>query len=142
MPAIAPTDSSRVDSLILRRAGGITLAVGIIATLIGWLAVGTTGLIGGLMGMAVVLVFFSIGQGILGWVLRNNPQIALMVALGVYLVKIGLLFVLIVILQDATFFNSKVFAITIVVCTIAWTGAEVWVYSKTKVLYVEPEGVK
>lgn len=142
MPAIAPTDASRVDSLILRRAGGVTLAVGIIATLIGWLAVGTTGLIGGLMGMAVVLVFFSIGQGILGWVLRNNPQIALMVALGVYLVKIGLLFVLIVILQDATFFNSKVFAITIVVCTIAWTGAEVWVYSKTKVLYVEPEGVK
>lgn len=128
--------------MILRRAGGITLAVGVIATLIGWLAVGTTGLIGGLMGMAVVLVFFSIGQGILGWVLRNNPQIALMVALGVYLVKIGLLFVLIVVLQDATFFNSKVFAITIVVCTIAWTGAEVWVYSKTKVLYVEPEGVK
>ena len=128
--------------MILRRAGGITLAVGVIATLIGWLAVGTTGLIGGLMGMAVVLVFFSIGQGILGWVLRNNPQFALMVALGVYLVKIGLLFVLIVVLQDATFFNSKVFAITIVVCTIAWTGAEVWVYSKTKVLYVEPEGVK
>jgi hypothetical protein len=37
-------------------------------------------------------------------------------------------------------FDTKVFAATVVVCTIAWTSAEVWVFSRTKVLYVEPGG--
>ena len=128
--------------MVLRRAGGVTLLVGLIATAIGFLVDGSKGLIGGLMATAIVIVFFSIGQGVVGWTLKNNPQMALMVALGVYLVKIGALFVLIVILQDATFFNPKVFAATIVVCTLAWTTAEIYVFGKTKVLYVEPEGMK
>ncbi len=128
--------------MVLRRAGGVTLLVGLIATAIGFLVDGSKGLIGGLMATAIVIVFFSIGQGVVGWTLKNNPQMALMVALGVYLVKIGALFVLIVILQDATFFNPKVFAATIVVCTLAWTTAEIYIFGKTKVLYVEPEGMK
>ncbi len=128
--------------MVLRRAGGVTLIVGLVITVIGLLVAGNKGLTAGLMATAIVIVFFSLGQGILGWVLKNNPQMALTVALGVYLVKIGLLFVLIVILQDATFFDFKVFAITIVACTLAWTSAEIYVFGKTKVLYVEPEGMK
>lgn len=137
--ANAPAGAASVDGMVLRRAGGITLAVGVLATVIGFFVAGSEGLIAGLMGTAIVIVFFSLGQGILGWVLKNNPQMALSVALAVYLVKIGLLFVLIVVLQDATFFNFKVFAVTIVACTLAWTTAEIYVFGKTKVLYVEPD---
>ena len=49
-----------------------------------------------------------------------------------------MLLVLLLVLQDATFFAPKVFAGVIVACTLAWTFVEVWVFSRTKVLYVEP----
>ena len=140
--AVTPNSATAVDGLVLRRAGGVTAVVGLVITAIGFFVDGSKGLIAGLMGTVIVLVFFSIGQGVLGWVLRNNPQMALMVALGIYLVKIGALFVLIVLLQDATFFNFKIFAMCVVGCTIAWTTAEIYVFGKSKVLYVEPEGMK
>jgi ATP synthase protein I len=116
------------------------LVVGVVAVLIGLAASGAGGAIGAAIAVAIVLVFFSIGQLILGSVLRNNPQMAMTVALMTYLVKLGVLFVFIILFADTTLFDTKVFAATVVVCTIAWTSAEVWVFSRTKVLYVEPGG--
>lgn len=129
-----------IDVLVLRRAGVATLLVGIVGTLIGWAVAGTPGLIGGVLGTVIVLVFFSVGQFVLGAVLKNNPQNAMMVAMTLYLVKIGVLLVLLLVLQDATFFAPKVFAAVIVSCTLAWTFAEVWIFSRTQVLYVDPAG--
>lgn len=129
-----------IDVLVLRRAGVATLLVGIVGTVIGWLVAGTEGLIAGVLGTAIVLVFFSVGQFVLGAVLKNNPQNALMVAMTLYLVKIGVLLVLLLVLQDATFFAPRVFAAVIVSCTLAWTFVEVWIFSRTQVLYVDPAG--
>lgn len=125
---------------MLRSAGVATLLVGIVGTVIGAVVAGSKGVIAGALGTLIVLVFFSVGQLVLGAVLRNNPQNALMVAMALYLVKIGVLLVLLLVLQDATFFAPKVFAGVIVACTLAWTFVEVWVFSRTKVLYVEPGG--
>lgn len=127
-----------VDGMILRTAGLVTLAVGAIMTIIGVVVSGMQGLIAGVFATVVVLVFFSIGQFVLGRVLANNPQIAMSVAMLMYLVKIGVLLVLLLLFADTTAFNTKVFAITIVLCTLAWTGAEVWIFARTKVLIVEP----
>jgi len=129
-----------IDVLVLRRAGVATLIVGVLGTVIGWAVAGTKGLIAGALGTVIVLVFFSIGQIVLGSVLKNNPQNAMLVAMTLYLVKIGVLLVLLLVLQDATFFAPKVFAAVIVACTLAWTFMEVWVFSRTKVLYVDPAG--
>ena len=123
---------------MLRSAGVATLLVGMVGTVIGAVVAGSQGVIAGALGTLIVLVFFSVGQLVLGAVLRNNPQNALMVAMALYLVKIGVLLVLLLVLQDATFFAPKVFAGVIVACTLAWTFVEVWVFSRTKVLYVEP----
>jgi ATP synthase protein I len=127
------------DSQVLTRAGVLTFIVGVIATIIGGLVAGSQGVIGGALGTVLVIVFFSVGQLVLGSVLKNNPQIALMVAMALYIVKIGVLLILLIVLQNATFFAPRVFAATIVACTITWTFVEVWYYSRTKVLYVEPE---
>ena len=129
-----------IDALVLRRAGLATLAVGVIGTVIGGAVAGAQGIIGGALGTVIVLVFFSVGQVVLGAVLKNNPQNAMMVAMLLYLVKIGVLLILLLVLQDATFFAPKVFAAVIVCCTLAWTFMEVWVFARTKVLYVEPGG--
>lgn len=128
-----------VDSQVLSRAGILTFIVGVVATIIGGIVAGSQGVIGGALGTVLVIVFFSVGQLILGSVLKNNPQIALMVAMALYIVKIGVLLILLIVLQHATFFAPRVFAATIVACTITWTFVEVWYYSRTKVLYVEPE---
>jgi ATP synthase protein I len=129
-----------IDSLVLRRAGLVTLLVGVVGTVIGGIVAGSEGVIAGVLGTVIVLVFFSVGQVVLGSVLKNNPQNAMMVAMTLYLVKIGVLLVLLLVLQDATFFAPKVFAAVIVACTLAWTFMEVWIFSRTQVLYVDPAG--
>ena len=79
-----------------------------------------------------------ISVAITGIVLRNNPAIAMNTALLVYVVQMAVMFGLILILQDATFFNPKAFALTIVACALVWTIAMVLTMTRTKVLYVEP----
>ena len=137
-PSGTPASSREVDRLILIRAGGLTLAVGIAACVISMLTIGFPGLIGAAFASLIVLVFFAVGQWVVGSVLRSNPQMAMTVALMTYLIKIGVLFVLILLFAGTTAFNTKAFAATIVACTIAWTVAEVWVFARTKVFYVEP----
>lgn len=129
-----------IDALVLRTAGGVTVVVGVIASVIGLLVGGGKGLLGAVIATVIVVVFFSIGQFTLGAVLKNNPQMALTVALMIYLAKVGVLLVLIILFSGTTMFDTKVFAATIVAGTLAWTGAEVWVFARTKVLYVEPAG--
>ena len=102
---------------------------------------GVPGAIGGALATVIVLAFFSVGQLVVGSVLRTNPQMAMTVALMTYLLKIGVLFVLIILLAGTTAFNTKAFAAVIVACTIAWTVVEVWVFARTKVLYVEPDSL-
>lgn len=131
-----------MDSQVLLRAGSVTLLVGVVGTVIGAVVAGTPGLIAGVLGTIIVLAFFTAGQLVLGAVLKNNPQNAMLVAMTLYLVKIGILLVLLLVLQDATFFAPRVFAAVIVACTLAWTFMEVLIFSRTKVLYVEPEAQK
>lgn len=131
-------DASSIDGLVLRRAGASAVVVGLAATILGAILRGGGGAVGALVAMVLVLVFFSAGQVILGSVLRSNPQMAMTVALMTYLVKIGVLFVFIILFAQTTLFDTKVFAATVVACTIAWTVAEVWVFARTKVLYVDP----
>ncbi|MDQ5973233.1 MAG: hypothetical protein QG661_442 [Actinomycetota bacterium] len=131
-----------IDSQVLLKAGSVTFVVGILGTVIGAVVAGTPGLIAGVLGTLIVLVFFAAGQLVLGAVLKNNPQNAMLVAMTLYIVKIGVLLVLLLVLQNATFFAPRVFAGVIVACTLAWTFTEVVIFSRTKVLYVEPEAQK
>jgi ATP synthase protein I len=132
-----PADS--IDSIVLTRAGGATGVVGVICIIAGWLIAGTSGLIGAVIATVIVVIFFTIGQFFLGRVLRSNPQMALSVALMIYLLKVGALLIFIIVFADTTLFDTKVFAATIIACTLAWTAAEMWVFTTTKVLYVDPE---
>ena len=91
-----------------------------------------------LIGTIVVVAFFGGGQYVVTRVLRNNPMIAMNTALLVYLVQMAVMFGLILLLQDATFFNPKAFALTIVACALVWTVAMVIAMTRSKVLYVEP----
>ena len=127
-----------IDTLVLRGAIPATLVAGAVGTGIGVAVAGGKGALAGVLATVIVVAFFSVGQGVLGYVLRTNPQMAMSVALAVYLAKIGLLFVFLLIFQGTTAFDTRVFAGTILACTLTWTGAEVWVFARTKVLTIEP----
>ncbi len=123
---------------MLRTAGLATLIVGLISIILAGIFRGKDGLIGALVATVLVLLFFGIGNLVLNWALKHHPQIALSIALLTYVVKIGVLFLLIIAFANTTLFNTKVFALVVVICTITWTMAEVVLWSKSRVLYVEP----
>ena len=135
---MSSTPPATIDALVLKRAGILTVVAGAIITIISAIIAGSAGVIGAIFATVVVVIFFSAGQLTLGKVLRTNPELAMSVALVIYLAKIGILFVLIILFADTTLFNTKVFAITVVICTLVWTAAEVWIFARTKVLYVDP----
>ena len=58
------------------------------------------------------------------------------------MVQILVLFGLLLLLREATFIAPKVFAATIIACTLAWIFASALVTWRTKVLYVDPEAHK
>lgn len=126
---------------ILRGAALPTLIAGLIAAGVGAAVGGSAAAIGALLGVAVVIVFFMAGQLVLASVLRTNPSMGMSVAMVLYLLKIGVLLALLLLLQGVTAFDTKAFAFTILVCTLVWTAAEVWVFGKSKVLVVEPDNV-
>lgn len=128
-----------IDSLVLRRAGLGTVVSGVIVVIISALVAGSSGAVGAILGTILVVVFFSVGQFVLGAVLKSNPQMALTMALTLYLVKIGVLLLIIVLFADTTLFNTKTFAAAILTGTMVWTVVEVWIFGTSKVLYVEPE---
>lgn len=116
----------------------ITAIAGVICIVFSAIFAGGGGLLASVIGAIVVLLFFGLGQFAVAWVLRNRPEIAMGAALLVYLIQMIFLFVLMIVLKDATFFNSKVFALTIVVCALVWTASAVTTLVKSNVLYVEP----
>ena len=123
---------------LILRAALPTFVVGALATITGFISSGTEGLIAGLFGTFLVVIYFAAGQLALDKVIRTNPALATSMALLLYLIKIVILFVLLLLFQDTEAFDTKVFAATIVSCTVVWLVAETWAFATAKVLYVEP----
>lgn len=134
-----PTQYGSTDAAMLVRSPTIiTIVVGVIATVVGGVLAGGKGVLAGALATIVVVGFFAGGQIIVGRVLRTNPAIALNTALLVYVVQIGVLFALLALLKDATFFAPKVFAFTVLVCALTWILVAVIGFARNKPLYVEP----
>ena len=133
-----PYTAEAADARLLRIPIISVTITGLVVTVLAYIFAGVNGLVAGLIGTIVVVAFFGGGQYVVTRVLRNNPMIAMNTALLVYLVQMAVMFGLILLLQDATFFNPKAFALTIVACALVWTVAMVIAMTRSKVLYVEP----
>jgi ATP synthase protein I len=101
---------------------------------------GVHGVIGALIGVAIVTVFFGISVVVVGRAARISPGAMMGAALVTYLVKIVALAVVVSSLQNATAFNTKLLGLTAIVCILAWSAAQVIASMRTKALYVEPDG--
>lgn len=127
------------DARILRGAAIIAAPLGIAATVVSALVAGEKGLIGALVALAVVTVFFGLGTWALMRITQNTPQVAMTAGLLVYSVQILLIGVFIVVFQNTTLFNSRAFALSLLVTALAWVGGQVRHSLTSKMLYVHPE---
>ena len=133
------SEASSIDTLVLRRAGLGTAVAGVVVVVISGIVAGSSGAVGAILGTILVIVFFSVGQFALGAVLKSNPHMALTMALTLYLVKVGVLLLIIILFADTNLFDTKTFAAAILTGTMVWTVVEVWIFGTSKVLYVDPE---
>ena len=127
-------------AIIVRRAGALTAIAAAIMVALSATLVGTKGLYGSLLGVALVIVFFGISVLVVGRAARISPQAMMIAAITSFTVKILVLIFLSAKFSSTTAFNGKLFGLTAIVCVLVWTFAQVIVSMKLKVLYVEPDG--
>jgi ATP synthase protein I len=125
---------------IVRRAA-VPTAVGaaVIVALCAAL-VGTKGLVGALLGVAVVAVFFGISIAVVARAARVSQPAMMVAALGTFLVKIVALGVVVSSLNGTTAFSTRALGLTAIGCILLWTGSQVVAAMRVKMLYVEPQG--
>jgi len=125
---------------IVRRSAVVTAIAAVIMLAICLAVGGVKGLIGGLVGVAVVALFFGISIVAVGRAARVSPQIMMLAALGTYFVKILALLILLEQFQNTTAFNSRLFGLTVVACVMVYSGAQIAWSMRLKQLYVDLTG--
>jgi ATP synthase protein I len=126
-------------AIIIRRAGAVTAAAAAIMVAVCTALVGTKGLVGALIGVAIVTVFFGISVLVVGWAARISPQAMMVAALVTYVVKILALAVVVSALNGTTAFSTRALGFTAIGCILVWSATQVITTIKVKMLYVEPE---
>ncbi|MEU1279167.1 hypothetical protein [Streptomyces sp. NPDC005805] len=130
------------DARTLLEAAVPTAAAGAVAAVVGAIFAGGKGAVGALVAALVVILFMGIGLYVLQRVAKSLPQLFQAMGLMLYTAQLLLLFVFVAVFKDTTLFEPKVFAITLVVLTLVWIGAQTRSHMKAKILYVDPESSK
>jgi ATP synthase protein I len=125
---------------ITRWSAGLTAIIAAVMVGVSAAVGGSHGLIGALLGVALVAIFFGIDILVIGRVARISPQAMMVAGIILYLFKIIALAVTMSQLLGTTAFNTKLFGFTAIVCVLAWCAAQVITSIKFKTLYVNPDG--
>ena len=125
---------------VARRAGALTAIAAAIMVAVSAGLVGTKGLTGALIGVAIVTIFFGLSIVVVGRAAKVSPQAMMITALTSYMIKILVLLFVVAKFSGTTAFNGRLFGLTAIVCVLAWTFSQVFWSMKLKVLYVEPDG--
>lgn len=125
----ATRDPSPVPRPELRALLVPTLAVGAVAAILTAVAWGTPGLGGALAGLVLVVAFFGLTHVVMHRTRRLAPELSLLVALALYTAKVTALAVTFVLLSGLGLLGDPLhrgaLALTVITCTLTWTGAEV-----------------
>jgi ATP synthase protein I len=124
---------------IARRSAAVTAVAAAIMAVLAAVLGGSKGLIGALLGVALVALFFGISLVVVSRAARVSPQAMMIAAIVTYILKIVLLLIFVGQFQDTTAFNPKAFGLTAFACILVYTGAQVMWSMRLKMLYVEPD---
>ncbi|MFC4913216.1 hypothetical protein [Actinomadura gamaensis] len=126
------------DARMLRGAAIPSALAGAIAIVAAALLAGAKGAFGAGLGTVTVLVFFSVSVVAVSYASRVSPQLMFAAAVFSYIGKLLVMLALVAAFSDATAWNPRAFAFTVVGVTIVWLGAEIRTTLKAKQLYVDP----
>ncbi len=124
---------------VVRRAGALTAVAAAIMVAVSAAVVGVKGLIGALIGVAIVIVFFGISVVVVGRAARISPPAMMLAAIITYLVKIVALAIVLSALNGMTAFSTRALGFTAIGCILVWSATQIITTIKLKMLYVEPE---
>lgn len=126
------------DVRTLRQSAVPTAVIGVLCAVVSGVVSGSKGVLGAVLALAVVTVFFMISSLVLNRAAKISPQAMMIAALSSFMVKIVALAVLTANFRDTTLFNGRAFGLTAIVCVLAWCGTQVRAMVKSKILYVDP----
>jgi ATP synthase protein I len=125
---------------IVRRSAAVAAVAAAIMVALGALLGGSKGLLGALIAVAVVALFFGISVFVVGRAARVSPGAMMATALGTYIVKVLLLLIFVGQFQNTSSFSPTAFGLTALACILVYSGAQVIWSIRLKTLYVEPDG--
>jgi ATP synthase protein I len=125
---------------IVRRSAAVTAAVAVVMVAVSAAVAGAKGVLGALLGTALVVVFFAISVLAVSAAARVSAQAMMITAIGTYVIKILVLILLLSRYSSTTAFSPRMFGLTALACILAWTFAQVAWSMRLRVPYVEPEG--
>jgi ATP synthase protein I len=125
---------------IARRSAVFAAAAGAIMIVLSGILAGAKGLLGAVLGAALVAAFFAVSVLAVRRASRVSPQAMMVVALTTFFVKIIVLLFLVARFGTTTLFNGRSFGLTAIVCILVWSGAQVMWSLRLKMPYVEPDG--
>ncbi len=125
---------------IVRRSAAVAAVAALVMAVLGAVLGGSKGLIGAAIGVAVVAAFFGLSVLVVGRFARVSMQAMMGAAIITYLVKIVILIIVFGQLQNTTAFNPRAFGLTVLVCVLVYSAAQVIWSVRLKTLYVEPDG--
>jgi ATP synthase protein I len=126
-------------AVILRRSAMLTAPVALLMIVLGAVLGGAKGLLGAALGVALVIVFFGISVLVVSLAAKVSPQAMMAAAVGTFVVKILVLIILVGSFQNSTAFNDKLFGLTVIVCVLAYSAAQMISSIRLKMPYVEPD---
>lgn len=125
-------------SAVLKWGTGGSLVAVVLAAGVGWLVDGSAGLWGGVLGIAIPVVFYSITVIVALVTLRVRPEVFGAAILGSWVVKIAVLIGVLAALSNADFYSRGAFFVAFVVGTVGYLVAEALIVVKTRVPFIEP----
>jgi ATP synthase protein I len=125
---------------IVRRSIVTSAAVAAVMIVVSLALGGAKGLLGAVLGTALVAGFFAISVLAVSRAARRSPQAMMITAMTTYIVKILLLLFFVVRFAGTTVFSSRLFGLTALVCILAWSASQVYWSMRLKAPYVEPSG--
>jgi len=126
------------DARTLRGAVVPTAVVGVLLVAAAAVQGGRDAAVGAVLGVLLVIGFFSASIAAVGWAAKQHDVATLPVAMFTYFIKIAVLTAVLALFEDTALFDSTAFGIGILIATLTWLVGLVRAHLTAKILYVDP----
>ncbi len=134
----SPSPLRAMFSTVLRQMTLLLVALGVGSCVIGYLVAGSEGLWGGVLGTALVAFFMLTTAAVMLATADKPLHVASAAFIGSWLVKIIVVFVVLLVLQDRDFYHPLVFFLTLTVAILGSVAIEMSAALKARVPNVDP----